>query len=58
MALSPAIDAQQTQPTPDNEQRLFEDKFGQMAYQVFGSQHPDMVGSIVTFKILIQVFFT
>lgn len=52
MAISPAIDEAQMQPTPDDEQRLFEEKFGQMSYQVFSSQFPDLVGSIVTFKLL------
>ena len=52
MPLSPAIDASMMQPAPDEEKRLFEEKFGQMAYQVFNSQFPDLVESIVTFKML------
>lgn len=51
-ALSPTIDAMGQMPSPEDEKRLFEDKMGQMAYQVFSSQHPDLVESIVTFKVL------
>jgi len=51
--ISPAIEqAQEGMPTPDGEQQIFEDKFSQMAYQVFNSQFPDLVESIVTFKLL------
>lgn len=50
--LSPAVNAQQAMPSEEDEKRLFEDKFSQMAYQVFTSKFPDLVVNIVTFKIL------
>jgi hypothetical protein len=50
--ISPAIAAQQMAPMAQDENRLFEDKFGQMAYQAFSSKFPDLVPDIVTFKIL------
>lgn len=50
--LSPATSQAMGVPAPEEEARLFEEKFGQMAYQVFNSQFPDLVGSIVTFKII------
>jgi len=49
---SPAVNAQQQMPNAADEQQLFEDKFGQMAYQAFSSKFPDLVTEIVTFKIL------
>lgn len=51
-ALSPTVDAMGQAPMPADETRLFEDKLSQMAYQVFTAQFPDLVDSIVTFKIL------
>lgn len=51
-ALSPTIDAMGQMPAPEDEKRLFEDKMGDMAYQVFSAQHPDLVDSIITFKVL------
>ena len=50
--LSPAVNAQQQTPSSTDEQQLFEDKFGQMAYQAFSSKFPDLVAEIVTFKML------
>ena len=50
--LSPATQAAMAPASPDDETKLFEDKFGQMAHQVFSSQFPDLVNSVVTFKIL------
>lgn len=50
--LSPAVNAQQQMPSSTDEQQLFEDKFGQMAYQAFSSKFPDLVAEIVTFKML------
>ena len=41
--LSPAVNQQQVMPSEEDEKRLFEDKFGQMAYQAFTSKHPDMI---------------
>ena len=49
---SPAVNAQQQMPSAADEQQLFEDKFGQMAYQAFSSKHPDLIPEIVTFKLL------
>lgn len=50
--ISPAIDAQQAMPSQQDEQQLFEEKFGQMAYQAFSAKFPDLIAEIVTFKIL------
>lgn len=50
--ISPAIAAQQMGAQPQDEAHLFEEKFGQMAYQAFSSKFPDLVPDIVTFKIL------
>jgi len=50
--ISPAIAAQQMGAQPQDETHLFEEKFGQMAYQAFSSKFPDLVPDIVTFKIL------
>lgn len=50
--LSPGIEAQQAEPSPQDEEQLFEDKFGQMAYQTFTSMFPDVINNVVTFKIL------
>jgi hypothetical protein len=50
--LSPAINAQQQQPSPEALTASFEQQFGQMAYEAFSGKFPDLVNSIVTFKIL------
>jgi len=50
--LSPATQAAMAPASPEDETQLFEDKFGQMAHQVFSSQFPDLTNSVITFKIL------
>jgi hypothetical protein len=50
--LSPATQAHAQQPAPGDEERIFEDKFSEMAYQAFDSKFPNYVDYIVTFKIL------
>jgi hypothetical protein len=49
---SPAINSQQAMPSAEDEKQIFEDKFGQMAYQAFSGKFPDLVPEIVTFKML------
>ena len=39
-------------PSGDEETRMFEEGFSQMAYNVMTSKFPDLVSSVVTFKIL------
>lgn len=50
--ISPAIDAMNAPATAEDQQRIFESKFGEMAYSAFSTKFPDLVDSIVTFKIL------
>lgn len=50
--ISPATQAAMAPASPTDEERLFEEKFGQMAHQVFSSQFPDLTESVITFKIL------
>ena len=51
-ALSPAIQALEQTPTMEGQKQLFEQQLGEMAYQAFASKFPDLVESIVTFKML------
>lgn len=53
-ALSPAINSLQAggQVSENDQTALFEEKFGTMAYQALTSKFPDLVGSVVTFKML------
>lgn len=39
-------------PTESDEAKIFEQKFGEMAYQVFTAKYPELVSDVVTFKVL------
>ena len=50
--ISPAIDAINAPSSPEDQQHIFEQKFSEMAYSTFSTRFPDLVNSIVTFKVL------
>jgi hypothetical protein len=51
-ALSPAIQALEQVPTSESQRQIFERHIGDTAYQVFAAKYPDLVESIVTYKLL------
>lgn len=50
--VSPRTQQMGMQPSGDDETRMFEDGFSQMAYSVLGAKFPDLMPSVVTFKVL------
>lgn len=50
--ISPRTQAFQAVPSGDDENRMFEDGFNQMAYSVLVAKFPDLIQNVVTFKVL------
>jgi hypothetical protein len=50
--LSPRTQAFSAVPSGDDENRMFEDGFNQMAYSALVAKFPDLIENIVTFKVL------
>lgn len=50
--LSPRTQAFAATPSGDDETRMFEDGFNQMAYSALVAKFPDLVQNVVTFKVL------
>src|SRR5512136_500796 len=50
--LSPRTQAMGAVPSGDEETRLFEDGFTQMAYNVLVNKFPDLMAKVITFKLL------
>jgi hypothetical protein len=50
--ISPRTQAFQAVPSGDDENRMFEDGFNQMAYSVMVAKFPDLIQNVVTFKVL------
>ncbi len=51
-ALSPAIQALEQVPTAESQRQIFERHIGDTAYQSFAAKFPDLVESIITYKLL------
>lgn len=50
--MSPRTQAMGAAPSGDEETRLFEDGFTQMAYNVLVNKFPDLMAKVITFKLL------
>ena len=50
--MSPRTQAMSAVPSGDEETRLFEDGFTQMAYNVLVNKFPDLMAKVITFKLL------
>ena len=50
--MSPRTQAMAAVPSGDEETRLFEDGFTQMAYNVLVNKFPDLMAKVITFKLL------
>lgn len=51
-ALSPAVQAQQQAPQGVSRTQIFEQQFGEQAYSALQAQMPDLIASVLTFKVL------
>jgi len=52
MSLSPEVQSYNQEPSPQDAEQLFKERFNQMAYSVLYSKFADLAPSVVTFKIL------
>jgi hypothetical protein len=50
--VSPRTQMMGVQPSGDDETRMFEDGFSQMAYSVLVAKFPDLMPQVITFKVL------
>jgi hypothetical protein len=50
--VSPRTQMMGAQPSGDDETRMFEDGFSQMAYSVLVAKFPDLMPQVITFKVL------
>ena len=51
-SVSPRTQMMGAQPSGEDETRMFEDGFSQMAYSVLVAKFPDLMPNVITFKVL------